>query len=184
MIFDDLHIVKSIVKYIILLLFSVMIISCGKIRQIPPEPWIEFRHVEIFDTIEPQLGNPARAARVTFYFEDGDGDIGHSRYYYYNNSDTMNLFFEAWLKKKGVFIKPGQGDFIQSSSFSIPDIEPEGQNKIVRGTIDVVLFYYLYNITDTAKYEFYLKDRAGNISNISETCEIPIGYTGVYPVDN
>lgn len=163
-----------------LLLIPAMIFSCGKIKQIPPEPWIEFRQVEVFDTIEPQLGNPARASRITFYFEDGDGDIGYSRDYAVDN-DTLNLFFEAWLKKDGIFTEPDNDDLVQSTSFSIPDIEPEGQNKIVRGTIDIVLFYYLFNINDTARYEFYLKDRAGNISNVSETCEIPIGYPGIYP---
>jgi hypothetical protein len=181
-IFDTQELMKLRFKYIILL-FPAMIISCGKIRQIPAEPRIEFRQVEVFDTIEPNLGNPARASRVTFYFEDGDGDIGYSRDYSGDN-DTLNLFFEAWLKKDGIFTEPDGDDLIQSTSFSIPDIEPEGQNKIVRGTIDVLLFYYLFNIEDTARYEFYLKDRAGNISNISETCEIPIGYPGIYPDDN
>lgn len=174
---------RTLLKYMVLLLFPAMIFSCGKIRQIPPEPWIEFRQVEIIDTIEPKLGNQAMAARVTFYFEDGDGDIGYNMHTS-DNSDTTNLFFEAYIKKNGVFTEPDPEDFIQSLSFSIPDIEPEGQNKIVRGTIDVIIFYYLYNITDTAKYEFFLKDRAGNLSNISETCEMPIGYTGIYPVDN
>ncbi|MFN2380133.1 MAG: hypothetical protein ABR519_07985 [Bacteroidales bacterium] len=172
---------KLPLKYI-LLLIPAIILSCGKIKQIPPEPSIEFRQVEVFDTIEPQLGNMARASRITFYFEDGDGDIGYIRDYAGDN-DTLNLFFEAWLKKNGLFTEPDNDDLIQSTSFSIPDIEPEGQNKIVRGTIDVVLFYYLFNVDDTARYEFYLKDRAGNISNVSETCEIPIGYPGIYPDD-
>ncbi len=49
--------------------------SCKKIEQMPPEPRIEFKTFEILDTIDI-LGNPAKAGRLKFYFEDGDGNVG------------------------------------------------------------------------------------------------------------
>lgn len=163
---------KPGVSHITILLIAVTAFSCGKIRQIPPEPYIEFQKMELFDTIEPQLGNPAMAARVTFYFEDGDGDIGIDQPVS-DESDTLNLFFEAFLKKDGVFVEPSPDDRVRSTSFRIPYIEKPGQNKIIQGTMEIILFYYFFNESDTVKYEFYLKDRAGNISNREETCEMP-----------
>lgn len=154
------------------------IVSCGKIRQIPPEPYIEFREFELFDTIEPQLGNPAKAGRVLFYFEDGDGDIG-IRQPTGDESDTLNLFFEAFIKKDGVFVEPDPGDFVQSTAFRIPYLQRPGQNQIIQGTMEVILFYYFFNVDDTVKYEFFLKDRAGNLSNRAETCTFPFSLVGI-----
>ncbi|TFH35101.1 MAG: hypothetical protein E4G95_07325 [Bacteroidia bacterium] len=153
-------------------------ISCGKIRQIPIEPHIEFREVELYDTIEPQLGNLAKAARVLFYFEDGDGDIG-IRQPTGDESDTLNLFFEAFIKKDGVFVEPEPGDFVQSTAFRIPFLQRPGQNQIIQGTMEVILFYYFFNVEDTVKYEFYLIDRAGHESNREETCVIPFSLVGI-----
>jgi hypothetical protein len=144
--------------------------SCGKIRQIPPEPYIEFRSFELFDTLDA-LGNTTKAANVKIYFEDGDGDIGLTQPVE-GETDTLNLFFNAFLKKNGVFEPSGTTDIIKSTSFRVPYIDRPGQYKILQGTIDVIIYYYLFNPNDTVKYEFYLKDRAGNLSNIDETCEI------------
>lgn len=162
---------------IVLPLILLGVLSCGKIRQIPDEPHIEFREFEMFDTIEPNLGNPAKAARVLFYFEDGDGDIGLKQPVE-GETDTLNLFFEALLKKDGIFVEPDSSDFVQSTAFRVPYIERTGQNQILQGTIEVVLYYYLFNEADTVKYEFFLKDRAGNISNREETCVIPFSLIG------
>lgn len=165
------------IQNIIPLILIAGAISCGKIKQIPPEPHIEFRSIELFDTLEPQLGNIAKAARVTFYFEDGDGDIGILQPLE-GETDTLNLFFNAFLKRDGVFVSPLATDFVQSTSFRVPYIDRPGQNKIIQGTIEVILFYYLFNPDDTAKYEFNLKDRAGNYSNTDETCEIIFSVLG------
>ena len=167
-----------LVNIILTVIIIVIISSCGKIRQIPPEPYIEFREFELFDTIEPQLGNPAKAGRVLFYFEDGDGDIG-IRQPAGDESDTLNLFFDAFIKKDGQFVEPDNNDLVQSTSFRIPFLQRPGQNQILQGTMEVILFYYFFNVDDTVKYEFYLKDRAGHISNTAETCEFPFSLVGI-----
>jgi len=165
------------IRNIIVAIILLGTIACGKIRQISPVPHIEFRQFELFDTIEPQLGNPAKAAIITFYFEDGDGDIGIQQPVE-GETDTLNLFFTAYLKENGVFVEPSPTDNVQSTSFRIPYIERTGQNQIIQGTMDIIMFYYFFNPEDTVKYEFYLKDRAGNLSNTEVTCEIPFSMTG------
>lgn len=179
MIFEALRIVimRLNIKNIALLAVIAGAVACGKIRQIPPEPHIEFRQLELFDTIEPELGNPAKAARITFYFEDGDGDIGIGQPIE-GEVDTLNLFFTAFTKKDGLFVESTSSDNVQSTSFRIPYIERTGQNQIIQGTIDIILFYYFFSLDDTVKYEFYLKDRAGNLSNVEETCEVPFSLLG------
>jgi hypothetical protein len=55
-----------------------------------------------------------------------------------------------------------------------------GQNKILKGTMVITFLYLSYNVNDTIKYEFYVKDRAGNESNTDETSEIVLSVNKVY----
>ena len=71
-------------------------------------------------------------------------------------------------------------DPLMPSSYRIPYMEREGQNKILKGTIDVTFLYLFYNPADTIKYDFYIKDRALNESNIVSTNEIILGQNNTY----
>ena len=59
-------------------------------------------------------------------------------------------------------------------------MERLGQNKILKGTISVTFLYLFYSESDTVKYNFYIKDRAGNESNIATTSEIAVSVNDVY----
>lgn len=161
-----------------ILIFALLIIlgSCGPIEKLPPEPAIEFRTFALSDTIDI-LGNPAKAGKLTFYFEDGDGDIGlaapDSTY-----TPGSNLFLQLYRKTGGVFELAPPSDPLYPSEYRIPYLNAQGQNKILKGTIDVTLVYFLYNETDTLYYDFWIKDRSGNESNTATTCVVILGDTG------
>ena len=66
------------------------------------------------------------------------------------------------------------------SSYRIPYMERLGQNKILKGTISVTFLYQDYSPADTIKYDFYIKDRALNESNMESTSEIIISDNNIY----
>ncbi|MEA1886294.1 MAG: hypothetical protein U9N72_03675 [Bacteroidota bacterium] len=152
---------------------------CEKIKQLPPEPVIEFRQFTMFDTIDQQLGNPGKAGILEFYFEDGDGDLGVKQPVEgQTETDTINLILTLYYKENDIFTEADSSDFNRPYGYRIPYMEREGQNKILQGTIEITFLYWIYDVTDTIKYDFYIKDRAGNESNIESTCEIPFSLDG------
>ena len=62
--------------------------------------------------------------------------------------------------------------FLPYPSYRIPYMERLGVNKILRGTISLTFLYLFYSPGDTIKYDFYIKDRALNESNVASTGEI------------
>lgn len=163
------------------LLITILLIAlaaCKKIESLPPVPRIEYRSFSVYDTIDP-LGNPAKAGRLKFYFEDGDGNIG------LNDptgslTDTTNLFFTLFRKEGGAMITAPENDPLYPSSYRIPYMSRPGQNKILKGTISVIFMYLFYEPSDTIKYDFYIKDRTENVSNTESTGEIIISVNNTY----
>lgn len=168
-------------RYLILLILApVLAAGCRKIEHLPPEPKIEFRYFEVFDTTDI-LGNTCQGGRLNFYFEDGDGNLGlpppdgtHS--------DTTNLFLTLFRKTNGRMTEVGANDILRPSNYRIPYMDRQGQNKILRGTISVTFLYLFYSPEshDTIRYDFYIKDRAGNISNTESTSEIFLSENNTY----
>ncbi|HLN55086.1 MAG TPA: hypothetical protein VK207_03780 [Bacteroidales bacterium] len=152
--------------------------SCDRIESLPPVPHIEYKSFEVFDTVDI-LGNSAKGGRLEFYFEDGDGDIG----LYPPTAevlDTNNLIISLYRKTGGVMVPAPENDPLNPSSYRIPYMEREGQNKILKGTIDVTFLYLFYSVADTIRYDFYIKDRALNESNVVSTNEIIISENNTY----
>lgn len=165
----------------ILVLLHPFFNSCEKIKQLPPEPLVEFRQFTMYDTVDTLLGNPAKAGILEFYFEDGDGDLGLKQPVEDQTEiETKNLFLTLYYKEDGIFTEADSSDDNRPPGYRIPYMEREGQNKILQGIIEITFFYYYYtfDLTDTIMYEFYIKDRAGNESNIASTCEIPFSLDG------
>ena len=164
------------VLIITVIMGGLMMASCGPIETLPPEPDIEFRAFSLYDTI--LLGNPAKAGKITFYFEDGDGDLGLDTTVTPDVDPSSNLFFRLYRKINGTFELAQPSDPLFPSEYRIPYIDAEGQNKILKGTIDVTLFYLKYNPDDTLYYDFWIKDRGGNESNTATTCIVVLGENG------
>ena len=155
---------------------AVLIISgCLEIEKLPPEPRIEFRSFSISDTTDI-LGNNAKAGKLTFYFEDGDGDIGLSS----DTTESYNLFLNLYRKTEGVMLPAQASDPLYPSPYRIPFLERLGQNKILKGEITVTILYNFYQTGDTIMYDFFIRDRAMNESNIESTSEITVAVNGVY----
>jgi hypothetical protein len=154
--------------------------SCTRIQQLPPEPFIEFRNFTVFDTTDI-LGNDCKGGRLKFYFEDGDGNLGLESPEE-TGLDTTNLFFTLYRKTDGVMTQVPEDDPLKPSSYRIPFMEREGQNKILKGIISVTFTYLFYEVQnkDTIMYDFYLKDRAENFSNTASTTEILLSVNGTY----
>jgi hypothetical protein len=64
------------------------------------------------------------------------------------------------------------------SEYRIPQMIVPSQNRILKGTIDVSITYFLYNPLDTLYYDFWVRDRSGNESNTESTCVFVLGDTG------
>jgi hypothetical protein len=166
------------INYIIILATCTILPgSCGKIEQLPAVPRIEFRNFTVFDSIDI-LGNKAKGAKLLFYFEDGDGDLGIERSSD-GISDSLNLLLTLYRKENGIMTP----DTVSKSPYSrhgyrIPYMERLGQNKILRGTIKVSFLYAVYSAGDTIIYDFKIRDRAGNESNVASTCEIVLSRNG------
>ena len=155
----------------------VMMGSCKPPENLPDEPRIEFRTFTLFDTIDI-LGNPAKAGMLSFYFEDGDGDLGLDAPEIPGVDPSSNLFFQLYRKTGGVFELAGPTDPLYPSEYRIPFLDASGQNKILKGTIEVTLLYLFYNPADTLYYDFWIRDRGGNDSNTATTCVFVLGENG------
>jgi hypothetical protein len=167
------------IKYLIIFLIALPALdSCRKIEQLPPVPRIEFTSFAVFDTVDI-LGNYAKGGRLKFYFEDGDGDLGLSPPTE-NQADTTNMFFALFRKKGGNMVAAASNDPLKPSSYRIPYMERLGVNKILKGTISVTFLYLFYPAGDTIRYDFYIKDRALNESNVASTSEIVLSVNDIY----
>jgi len=166
-------------SYLLIIILSIIFLnSCRKIEVSPPVPHIEYKSFQIFDTIDI-LGNSAKGGRLKFYFEDGDGDLGLNPP---DNSspDSTNMFFTLYRKVGGTMVEANANDPLDPYDYRIPYMERTGINKILKGTISVTFLYLFYYPTDTVRYDFYIKDRGENVSNVESTSEIIISKDSLY----
>jgi hypothetical protein len=160
--------------------FSIIALaSCGKIETLPAEPHIEYKSFTVFDTTDI-LGNQIMGGKLKFYFEDGDGDLGLPVPSEGVITDSINLFLTLFRMTNGYMAPAPDNDPYKPTGFRIPYMERTGQNKILKGNISVIFFYLFYTKEDSIRYDFYVKDRAGNESNTVSTSVIPVYYKGVY----
>jgi hypothetical protein len=162
------------------LLFVVIFFSgsCKKITTLPNEPHVEFTNFSIFDTTDI-LGNLSKGGRLRFHFEDGDGDIGLDAPVS-GQPDTTNLFLTLYRKVNGKRVLAPSDDPLKPSSYRIPYMERLGRDKILKGTISITFLYLFYSPSDTISYDFYIKDRALNPSNVASTSEIVLTVNKLY----
>ena len=154
--------------------------SCKKVEHVPDAPSIEYTSFTIFDTTDI-LDNNSKGGRLKFHFEDGNGDLGlNAPSQSDTTADSTNLFFTLFRKEGGVMVAAPDNDPLKPSSYRIPYMERLGQDKILKGTISVTFLYLFYSPSDTIRYDFYIKDRAGNVSNVASTSEIVLNVNKTY----
>lgn len=167
-------------KYLVIIIITIIALgSCRKVVQLPPVPLVKFTRFTVFDTLT--LLGKFKAGRLEFYFEDGDGDLGLNAPAD-NVADSTDLYLTLFRKKEGIMVasKDKFDVLLPYPSYRIPYMERLGVNKILKGTISVSFLYMFYSQDDTIKYDFYIKDRAENVSDTASTCEIPVSLNGVY----
>jgi len=165
---------KPFVKILILIITVLLSgLSCQKIESLPEIPSISFKSFILIDTTDA-LGNAGKIGELTFDFEDGDGDIGLTQPDNLSvDSTNFNLFFTLFSKTDGEFIEVSENDLETPLNYRIPYIKKEGQNKALKGEIQIDFIYLLFEY-DTIKYSFFIVDRALHKSNIETTPEIAI----------
>ena len=163
---------KALAKILILIITVLLSgLSCRKIESLPEIPSISFKSFILIDTIDA-LGNEGKIGELTFDFEDGDGDIGLTQPDSLSaDSTNFNLFFTLFGKIDGEFIEVSENDLETPLNYRIPYIEKEGQNKALKGEIQIDFIYLLFE-HDTIKYSFFIVDRALHKSNVETTPEI------------
>lgn len=167
--------------FTVLAIFSFFaLVSCGKISTLPVEPRIKFTSFAVFDTTD-LLGNTVKGGRLKFYFEDGDGNVGLAPPSAANETfDSINLFLTLYRINNGSITPAPDNDPFKPTGYRIPYMERTGQNKTLKGDISVVFMYLFYSKEDSIKYDFYIKDRDENSSNVASTGIIPLFYDGTY----
>ena len=163
---------KALTKILILIIIVLLGgLSCKKIESLPEIPSISFNSFILKDTTDV-LGNEGKIGELIFDFEDGDGDIGLTQPDSLSvDSTNFNLFFTLFGKIDGEFIEVSENDLETPLNYRIPYIEKEGQNKAIKGEIQVDFIYLLFEY-DTIKYSFFIVDRALHKSNVETTPEI------------
>jgi hypothetical protein len=167
-------------KFLVIVVTAILIqVSCRKIENLSFTPSIKFNSFTVFDTLDI-LGNAAKAGKLSFYFEDGDGDVGLDPPTDFQ-IDSTNMYFSLFRKVDGVMEPaPAIDPLLPYAAYRIPYMERLGQNKILKGTILVTFLYQFYSQSDTIRYDFYIRDRALNDSNTESTSEIIVSENNIY----
>lgn len=162
---------------IILLAATVVAISCIKVEPVSTIPEITFKSLGLAIMTDTSLDNPNLLVGVlVFDFIDGDADIGIPEDY--ANDTTLpdslryNLFLTPYSKIDGVY------SLIEYDEDTPPyyyikendKLERVGQNKTIKGTITLTIVDL--PVYDTIRYDFYIRDQAGNNSNIETTNDL------------
>lgn len=141
------------------------------------------KEYDVVPVIEYKSFTPSGdTAFLSITFTDGDGDVGLAEYETQPPYDTSskfyyNLFINYYEKVNGVWVQGTNalGEPVQFN-YRVPYLTPEGNNKALKGEIQVKLSPRYYNVaspdSDTIKFDIQLADRALQLSNIVETPEI------------
>ena len=157
----------GVTKEIKWLFFAVAVVillpSCLKFEEFPIVPEVEVRDFIQYDD----------SARLVFHFTDGDGDIGLNAGDTFPPYDTLPYYYNLFIEYYE--LTNGQWDLVDLTLplyYRVPVITPSGQNKVLEGNMDVLLFPYPTipgTSGDTIKYSVKLVDRALHESNVAET---------------
>ncbi|MBN2522346.1 MAG: hypothetical protein JXB24_03680 [Bacteroidales bacterium] len=166
---------------IVLILCSIALcidFACIETEPVSPVPEVAFTSIELVNLVDTSLENPyLKGAILKFEFKDGDADFG---VYESVASDTSlpdsiryNLFMDPFYKIDGAYFRVELDTNYPPPYYSIfynQKLDRVGQNKTVKGTITLTITDIpLY---DTIKYDFYIRDRAGNNSNVESTTDL------------
>jgi hypothetical protein len=140
-------------RYLYLILISILLFSCKKDDAVSDVPQIEF--LSISPTTAQEY---ADNIIISISYNDANGDLGE------NNPDIHNLFVED--NRNGIVYK-----------FRIPELTPNGSDISIQGNFNITINGTgITNELSSQKvdYSVYVKDRAGNKTNTITTSKITI----------
>ena len=157
------------------LITATLILACEMPETVSPLPEITYKSF-LLENYRDSLGNQGKLGTLKFDFIDGDADIGSIIYDY----DTTE---ESLEKKYNVFLIPfeklpdGAYDSVETQPLKYiirynDKLNRVGQNKTVKGEIEISIQYSIIPPQDTLRYEFYIVDRARHRSNMEYTSDI------------
>jgi len=164
---------KSNILHIILFVSMVFCFSCKEREQYPVIPFIENPTVIKI----PNISGVDEKGILKFSFTDGDGNIGLTEsdtFPPFNPGSTFyyNLFIKYYEKQHGQYVEVV---LPMTNNSRIPVITPNGENKSIKGDIEVELFINNYvSSYDTIVFDVSIADRAQNISNTIRTPDVII----------
>jgi len=162
---------RNLLYFTVFALLIILVSSCIKREEYPETPYIEFLD---FAKIRNTAGIDS-AGVLKLSFTDGDGDIGLApgdTFAPFNKESEFynNFFIRYFEKQKGVVTEVV---LPTPNNSRIPLLTPKGQNKALKGEIEIGLFINNpYSLYDTILFEAYILDRALNKSNVITTPEI------------
>ncbi|MBN2486068.1 MAG: hypothetical protein JXB34_08850 [Bacteroidales bacterium] len=187
-------------KTFIILFFPLLLCGCVEIEQVSPVPRIEFISFNIENLGGDPLEGGYPWGLLEFRFIDGDADLGVYKEINDSlslpDSVKSGLFINLFEKVNGayverVFTQPRYTkDTIKldtiiiirdtivvdtiSYNMHLPydeKLDRAGQNKTVKGIIRAKILFEKTPPLDTMRFEFYVRDRALNKSNVEYTTD-------------
>ena len=142
--------------------------SCEPFEKVSEVPEITFKSFELYeiDTLSMRI----KTGELVFSFIDGNADIGVTTGG--TQKDTLNLFLIPSQKLNGEYEPIEDVDTLKYGIRDDEKLTRVGQNKTIKGEIKLQIYYFLIPPYDTIRYDFYIKDRAGNQSNMESTSDI------------
>jgi hypothetical protein len=149
------------------------LIGCYKETTFDVKPAIDFKTLRKEIRIDQFTGSKKDSVILTIKFQDGDGDLGlnEKEKATAETKSDYNFIIKLFRKKKGVFT-----EFIPTVPYSgyFPRLKSDGKIGPIEGTLDYsVDFPHPFTLPkDSLKFQVIIKDRAGNISNTTESSVI------------
>jgi len=157
----------------LVILLLVFIFSCNKKVEYPNEPVLTFNSFSFTADTDKITKIITNNVDVLIDFTDGDGDLGIPDGQK-STPENANLFYSTYYKLKGEWKKiVPVAPFPDPSTAWIPTLNKTGKSKPLKGKINVTLTdaFNSNSEKDTMRLEIYVKDNAGNKSNVITTTE-------------
>lgn len=160
---------KKVSGFIILAAIG-SLVGCYKEVSFDVKPAIEFRSLKKEIRIDQFAGSKKDSVILTIKFQDGDGDLGlnEKEKTTAELKNDFNYIIRIFRKRRGVFT-----EFIPEVPYSgyFPRLKVDGKTGPIEGTLDYSIdFPHPFTpVKDSLKFQVTIKDRAGNISNTTES---------------
>jgi hypothetical protein len=148
---------------------ALMAVCCEPFEKVSDVPEVKFKSFTLYelDTLDMKI----KVGELVFNFVDGNADFGIDESS--EPEDTVNLFMIAYQKTGLEYDSLSMDTYGRKYTvLNDENMVRTGQNKTIKGEIKVDVYYFLTPPFDTIRYAFYIKDRAGNLSNIDFSTDI------------